>query len=91
MTNTHTHASTILLLFPRIFEFLVFFSASYLYFCYVILMYALLLLFEKVFNAVKASSSSASLPVAFVRLEVVRNHGNDEYTCVYRFRVHAAE
>jgi len=45
----------------------------------------------QVFNAVKASSSSTSLPVAFVRLEVVSNHGNDEYTCVYRFRVHAAE
>mmetsp|Transcript_38715 Transcript_38715/g.86466 ORF Transcript_38715/g.86466 Transcript_38715/m.86466 type:complete len:222 (-) Transcript_38715:232-897(-) len=28
-------------------------------------------------------------PVAFVRLEVLSNHGNQDYTCVYRLRVHS--
>jgi SUN domain-containing protein 1/2 len=27
--------------------------------------------------------------VNFVRLEVTTNHGNEDYTCLYRFRVHA--
>jgi SUN domain-containing protein 1/2 len=32
---------------------------------------------------------SSNQPVAFVRLEVMSNHGNSDYTCLYRFRVHA--
>jgi hypothetical protein len=24
----------------------------------------------------------------YVKLEILNNHGNDDYTCIYRFRVH---
>ena len=29
-------------------------------------------------------------PIRYVRLEVTSNHGNPDYTCLYRFRVHSA-
>lgn len=32
--------------------------------------------------------SSANRPINIVQLRVMSNHGNERYTCVYRFRVH---
>jgi SUN domain-containing protein 1/2 len=34
------------------------------------------------------SADSSPAAVSFVRLEVLSNHGNEEYTCLYRMRVH---
>jgi 23S rRNA maturation-related 3'-5' exoribonuclease YhaM len=34
------------------------------------------------------SQGLASSGVQYVRLAVTSNHGNEEYTCIYRFRVH---
>lgn len=30
------------------------------------------------------------VPVKYVQFQVLNNHGNDAYTCVYRLRVHGA-
>lgn len=38
--------------------------------------------------AVDDAAQSAAPPVRFVTLDVQSNHGHDEFTCLYRFRVH---
>jgi hypothetical protein len=42
-------------------------------------------------SARDASQAAKSTQMAYARLEILNNHGNSQFTCLYRFRVHSSE